>query len=94
MNTLTKAQFISEIAEKSEMSKADISKVIDAIEAVTVENVTSGSAVPVPGVGKVFARDVAERQMRNPQTGESFTKPAHKAPKVSIGKSLKDAVNS
>ncbi|MDX5350350.1 MAG: HU family DNA-binding protein, partial [Paracoccaceae bacterium] len=34
-----------------------------------------------------------ERQVRNPATGETMTKPADKQVKVAIAKALKDVVN-
>ncbi len=92
MSNMTKAEFVTEVAEEADMTKAEAERVISAIEIVTKANVVAGNSVPIPGVGKVSAVDRPERSMRNPRTGESFVKPAHKAPKVTIGKALKDAL--
>ncbi|MBW3243527.1 HU family DNA-binding protein [Epibacterium sp. DP7N7-1] len=92
MSNMTKADYVSAVAEEAGVTKAEAEKVVNAIEAVTRSQVAAGLTVPVPGVGKVVAIDKPEREMRNPATGALFTKPAHKAPKVTIGKALKDAV--
>jgi len=52
----------------------------------------SGDEVTLPGIGKLRIRSVAERQGRNPQTGEALTIPAHKAVHFSPAKALKDAL--
>jgi DNA-binding protein HU-beta len=55
--------------------------------------VTTGGSLTLPGVGKVVSRARPERQVRNPATGETMTKPADKVVKISVAKSLKDSVN-
>jgi DNA-binding protein HU-beta len=92
MSNMTKAEYVAAVAEEAGVTKAEAEKVINAIEAVTRAQVAAGVTVPVPGVGKVASVDKPEREMRNPGTGATFTKPAHKAPKVTIGKALKDAL--
>ena len=66
---------------------------LDAIAAVVTREVADGGTVLVPGLGKVACRARPERQVRNPATGETMTKPADKVVKVSIAKALKDSVN-
>jgi DNA-binding protein HU-beta len=46
----------------------------------------------LPGLCKFAARETAERQVRNPATGEAMTKPAGRAVKVTVVKGLKDAL--
>ena len=60
-----------------------------AIEAVKA----AGGSITLPGLGKVACRARAERQVRNPATGETMTKPADKTVKFAIAKALKDLVN-
>lgn len=94
MTTMTKADFVGAVAEQAGVTKAIAEQVINAIDAVTRAKVAEGATVPVAGVGKVSAVNKPEREMRNPATGETFMKPAHRAPKVSIGKALKDALGA
>ena len=56
-------------------------------------DISNGGAVALPGIGKVVCRTRPERQVRNPATGETMTKPADKVVKISIAKALKDSVN-
>lgn len=81
MIKMTKAQYIPAVAEKAQVTKAEAEKIINAIDKVVHEKVVEGFAVPVPGIGKVGAIDRPERQIRNPATGVTFLKLAHKAPK-------------
>ena len=67
---------------------------LDAIAEVVVREVTAGGAVTLPGLGKVACKARPERQVRNPATGETITKPADKQVKFAIAKSLKDSVNA
>ena len=55
--------------------------------------VAAGGAVTLPGLGKVACKARPERQVRNPATGETMTKPADKQVKFAIAKALKDVVN-
>jgi len=50
--------------------------------------------VTLPGLGKVACKMRPERQVRNPATGETLTKPADKQVKFAISKTLKDSVNA
>ena len=66
---------------------------MEAIRAVVAREVPNGGAVALPGPGKVVCRTRPERQVRNPATGETMTKPADKVVKIAIAKALKDSVN-
>lgn len=92
MTKLKKSDFISAVAERAGLSKADATRVYDAVEAYIHESVAAGCTVPVPGIGKVVAVSKGERNVRNPRTGETSVKAAYRAPRVTIGKQLKDAV--
>lgn len=66
---------------------------LDAVCDIITSEVSAGGAVTLPGVGKIQCRARPERQVRNPATGETFTKPADKVVKMTIAKALKDSVN-
>lgn len=65
-----------------------------ALSQIINEEVASGGAVTIPDVGKVFCRERPEREVRNPATGEKFTKEADRQVKVTVAKRLKDSVNA
>ena len=64
----------------------------DAVAAVTntiIEVLKNGDEVSLLGFGKFSVVDVAEREARNPQTGETMTVAAHKAPKFKFASNVK-----
>jgi DNA-binding protein HU-beta len=91
---LTKTQLVAALAEQMGSDKKTANAALDAIAAVVSREVAAGGAVTLPGLGKVVCRARPERQVRNPATGETVTKPADKQVKFSIAKALKDSVNA
>lgn len=91
---MTKTQLVAALAEEMESDKKTANAALDAIAALVMREVAAGGAVTLPGIGKVMCRARPERQVRNPATGETMTKEADRAVKVTIAKALKDAVNS
>ncbi|WP_249218753.1 HU family DNA-binding protein [Falsirhodobacter algicola] len=90
---MTKTQLVATLAEEMGGDKKTATAALDAIAAVVTREVAAGGAVTLPGIGKVMCRERPERQVRNPATGETMTKPADKQVKVTIAKALKDSVN-
>lgn len=90
---MTKTQLVAALAETAAVDKKTANSVLDALSDIVTNTVAGGGAVTVPGVGKVACRARPERTVRNPATGEQLVKPADRAVKVTIAKSLKDAVN-
>ncbi|WP_343080305.1 HU family DNA-binding protein [Ostreiculturibacter nitratireducens] len=91
---MTKTQLVAALAEEMGSDKKTASAALDAIASVVTKEVAAGGAVTLPGIGKVLCRARPERQVRNPATGETMTKPADKVVKVTIAKALKDSVNA
>lgn len=90
---MTKNQLVAALAEKMDSDKKTAGAALDAIGALVAQEVAAGGAITLPGIGKIACRARPERQVRNPQTGETMTKPADRAVKVTIAKALKDSVN-
>ncbi|MES2845481.1 MAG: HU family DNA-binding protein [Pseudomonadota bacterium] len=91
---MTKTQLVAALAEQMGSDKKSAGAALDAIAAVVAKEVAAGGAVTLPGLGKVVCRARPERQVRNPATGETVTKPADKQVKFAIAKALKDSVNA
>ena len=89
---MNKTDFIAAIAEKTGFSKKDASLAVDAVLDTIKEQIASGNDVTFIGFGTFGAKDVAEREARNPQTGETIKIAAHKSPYFKAGKALKEAV--
>ena len=90
---MTKTQLVAALAEKMGSDKKSAGAALDAVCDIITSEVSAGGAVTLPGVGKIQCRARPERQVRNPATGETFTKPADKVVKMTIAKALKDSVN-
>ena len=90
---MTKTQLVAAVADAMGSDKKTASSALDAIAAVVSKEVASGGSITLPGLGKVACRARPERQVRNPATGETMTKPADKTVKFAIAKALKDVVN-
>ena len=90
---MTKTQLIAALADKMGADKKTAGAALDAICDLITSEVSAGGAVTLPGIGKIQCRARPERQVRNPATGETFTKAADKVVKMTIAKALKDSVN-
>ena len=90
---MNKTEFIAAVAEKAEISKKDSEKALKAFVDVVAEQLKAGDKVQLVGFGTFELSERAAREGRNPQTGETMTIAACKAPKFKAGKALKDAIN-
>ncbi len=89
---MTKAELISAIAEKTELTKKDSAKALDAIVAAITETLADGGKVQLVGFGTFESRTRAARTGINPQTKKQIKIKATKVPAFKAGQALKDAV--
>lgn len=91
---MNKAELVTAIAERTELSKKDTEKALKAFIDVVTEELTNGEKVQLVGFGTFEVSERPEREGRNPQTGEPMKIAASKAPKFKAGKALKDIINA
>lgn len=97
---MSKSQFVTAVAEKSGLNQKQVSSALDAINAITVEQLSKRGPgeVLIPGLLKLNVVNkpaTSQHEGVNPFTKEPMTykaKPAHKVIKVRLLKALKDAV--
>lgn len=89
---MNKADLIAAIAEKSDLTKKDTEKAVNAFVQVVSDVLAKEEKVQLVGFGTFEVRKRAERKGRNPQTREEITIPASKAPVFKAGKVLKDSI--
>lgn len=89
---MNKVELVAKIAEKSGLTKKDSGLFLDSFVESVQETLKSGEKVSLVGFGVFEVVERAERNGRNPLTGESIVIPAKKAPKFKVGKLLKEAV--
>ncbi len=92
MAAMTKTQIIASLAEAMQTDRKVAAAALDAIAALVSREIGNAGSVTLPGLGKFYCRARPERQVRNPATGATITKPADKQAKFTMAKSLKDAV--
>ena len=90
---MNKAELITSMAEKSQLTKKDAETALKAFIDSVQEALENGEKVQLVGFGTFEVSMRAEREGRNPQTGETMKIAACKAPKFKAGKALKDAIN-
>ena len=91
---MNKNELITAMSEKANMSKVDTEKALKAFIDTVTEELKNGGKVQLVGFGTFEVAERAERQGRNPKTGETITIPASKSPKFKVGKAFKDVVNA
>lgn len=89
---MTKSELIYEVTKATKLPTEDVKRIIDALFAVITEELSRGEKV-YTGVGTFLVRERAERDGRNPRTGEPIKIPASKLPTFSASRSLKAKVN-
>lgn len=91
---MNKKELISAIADEAEITKTKAEEVLNAMVEAISNTLARGEEVAIFGLGKFEVRERAAREGRNPQTGESISIPASKAPAFKAAKALKDAVKN
>ena len=90
---MNKSELIDLISNKADITKASAARALDAaLESITAA-LKGGDQVSLVGFGTFLVKERAERQGRNPRSGETMKIAASRNPGFKPGKALKDAVN-
>ena len=89
---MNKTEFINAVAAKGELDKKAAEKAVNAVFGAVTDALKAGEKVQLVGFGTFEIKERAEKQGRNPKTGEAMTIAASKLPAFKAGKALKDAV--
>ncbi|MDO4853731.1 MAG: HU family DNA-binding protein [Clostridia bacterium] len=90
---MNKTELIAAVAEKSNLSKKDAEKAVNAALTTIEEALKASEKVSLVGFGTFEAKERAARKGHNPATGAEIEISASKAPVFKAGKALKDALN-
>lgn len=90
---MNKTELIAAMADKSKLTKKDAEAALKAFTDVVTEELKAGGKIQLVGFGTFEVSERAEREGRNPQTGETMKIAASKTPKFKAGKPLKDEIN-
>lgn len=89
---MTKTQSVAALAERTGLTKADVSKLLDEQANLAYSEAKNGYVLP--GIGKLVLVNRKARTGRNPATGETIQIPAKTVVKFRVAKACKDAVLS
>ena len=89
---MTKQDFIKRVAQRSNTTERDATKVVEAFMETVTETLKSGDSVNFTGFGKFSPAARAAREGVNPRTGERVHIAATTVPKFSAGSQLKSAL--
>lgn len=84
------AEIVGALAEKTGITGSQAREVLDAHAELLIDELKTNGAVQLVGIGKLKMSERAERQGRNPATGETMTIKASKTVRFSGGKKFKD----
>lgn len=92
-NTLTKAEIVDFIYEKSERNRAEVKTQVEAMLDIMKDAIKRDHALLISGFGKFEAYEKSARKGRNPQTKESLILPARKVVVFRISRKLRAELN-
>src|SRR5690625_6842842 len=82
VNVMNKTDLVNAVAEKSELSKKDAGKAVDAVFEAVMDSLKDGEKVQLIGFGNFEVRERSARKGRNPQTGEEIEIPDRKSTRL------------
>jgi len=91
---MTKEELVKGISKKAEITQEAASKTVTSIFESLKEALAKGDSFALVGFGSLKVVERSERTGRNPRTGEEITIPAHKTVRFSLGKDLKELLNT
>lgn len=93
---MNKSELVQALADKTDTTKADAQRTIDALfgtkDGVLTSALKKGDRVQITGFGTFETRKRKARTGRNPRTGEEIKIGPTVSPSFRPGKALKDAV--
>ena len=91
---MTKTDLVNVVAAEAQLAKKDAEAAVSAVFAAITNALKEGDKVQLIGFGTFEVKAVAEREGRNPKTGETIKIAASKKPAFTASKVLKDEVNA
>lgn len=87
---MTKSQILAKLAEETDLTKKQITAVVEGLVNLAYKQAKNGFTIP--GMGKLVLVKRKARMGRNPATGEAIKIPAKTVLKFRVAKAAKDAV--
>ena len=87
---MSKSALIRHLAEKNEMTRAQVISFMDSLVATAYKE--AKNSFTLPGLGKLVLVNRKARMGRNPATGEAIKIPAKRVVKFRVAKACKDSI--
>lgn len=91
---MTKAELVTEIADKAGLNRVQAKEALDAFIASVSTSLKAGKEVRLVGFGSFVPIRRAAGTARNPRTGEKVRRPASTSCRFRVGDSLKTTLNT
>lgn len=91
---MNKTDLVNVVAAETGFTKKDVDATVNATINAIAAALKGGDKVQLIGFGTFEVKATAEREGRNPKTGEAIKIAAAKKPAFSAAKALKDEVNA
>ncbi len=89
---MTKAELAAKVANETGLTKAQAEKAVDGFVSAVSGALEAGDSVTLVSFGTFTIGSRAQREGRNPRTGEKIEIPASKVVKFKAGKNLSEKV--
>ncbi len=89
---ITKAQLVTELAEKLGITKNDVNNFMDSLTTIAYRETKKKGSFTLPGMGKLVLVKRKARMGRNPATGETIKIKAKTVVKFRVAKACKDTI--
>ena len=89
---MTKAELVAKIASEVGLTKSQADKAVAGFVSAVTGALSAGDKVTLVGFGTFSVGTRAQREGRNPRTGEKIKIPASKVVKFKAGKTLSEKV--
>ena len=90
---MTKAELVTQVALKTELTKLQTAEVVNLLLQCIIEALEAGDKVELRGFGSFRRRDRRPRRGRNPKTGETVAVSAQTVPVFKAGNMLQARLN-
>ncbi len=94
LKPMNKTNLVDVVAAETGLTKKDVDAVVNATFKAITASLKEGDKVQLIGFGTFEVKATAEREGRNPKTGETIKIAACKKPAFSAAKALKEEVNA
>ncbi len=89
---MTQTQLVNEIATATGITKKQAKAAVEKLVEIAVAQTKKVGVFVIPGIGRLKKVERKARMGRNPATGEPIKIPARKTVKLTLSKSIKDAI--